>query len=70
MCHGQQKSEEAQELGQALQQYVSPLRDELDRQIDRQLVKAFLLTWQANHHVSAYAIWVIVKRIGRLSPQS
>ena len=47
MCHCQQKSAEAQELGQALQEYVSPLLEELDRQIDRRLVKTFLLTLQA-----------------------
>lgn len=47
MCHCEQKSAEAQELGQALQEFVSPLLDELDRQIDRRLVKTFLLTLQA-----------------------
>ena len=47
MCHCQQKSNKAQELGQALQQFVSPLLEELDRRVDRRLVKTFLLTLQA-----------------------
>ena len=47
MCDCQQKSKEAQELGQALQQFVRPLLEELERQIDRRLVKTFLLTLQA-----------------------
>jgi hypothetical protein len=47
MCDCQQKSEEAQEVGQTLQEFVSPLLEELDRHIDRRLVRTFLQTLQA-----------------------